>query len=239
MIGRTALKQKDFNMKNIKYTQIITALALIVFPMVAHCADGLGTGSRHIGAVQDWWLHCNGYYPNSTCLSDTELSKFKTICSNKIYKGDCKMIVDYVVAKTRSAEGKFFLTKGFVSQILNFSANKKYLNDLKKIWDQEEVNAFSFAMGVLPSCSLAGKKKLVFSKNLRPDLKELQKEFLKIYETLSSIPCPDVKNGFILVAIGKVHDSNDEFEVFTIDENKNFKIIRTALELGPFLGAAR
>lgn len=224
-------------MKNIKYAQIIIALTLSTSPMTAFSTDNFGYDTRHSGAVQDWWIQCNGYHANSTCLSDSEISKFKTICSNRIYKQDCKMIVDYVIAKTRASEGRYFLAKGFASQISNHSANKQYLTEIEKIWNESEINkANSFAVGILPSCSPADKNKLVFSKNLRPDIIKLKDEFLKIYESLISIPCSNSKNGFVLVTIGKVHDSNNEFEIFTIDENKKFKIIRTALAMGPFFG---
>ena len=200
------------------------------------------TGSAMVAnssPVHDWWVQCKGSYSESTCLSDTELSKFKTICSNKSFKADCNMVVEYTVAKNRAAEGKLFLTKGFASQVSSYSANKKYLTAIEKIWEQDSINSESFAVGILPSCNSAGAKKLVFGKNLRPQVKELQNQFLKIYETLASIPCPDQKSGFVLVAIGKVHDSKNEFEIFTLDENKNFKIINTSLGSGPFYSLAQ
>lgn len=192
--------------------------------------------NAHSITVREWWVQCKGNSDKSTCLTESELSKFKTICSNKSYKEDCKMVVDYVIARTRVAEAKALLLDGYTTQISNFSASKKYLNDIEKIWNQNNVESkFSFAVGVLPRCNMTAKKKLVFDKNLRSEVKEFQNTIIKIYESLMSLPCPDVKNGFVLVAIGKVIDSKNEFEIFTVDENKNFKIINSALGLGPFI----
>ena len=139
------------------------------------------------------------------------------------------------MAKTRIAEGKYFLKKGLESEASNFLINKSYSTEIEKIWDLEKVNtAHSFAVGILPSCEPKGKRNLIFSANLRPKVKELKDEFLKVYESLITIPCPDSKNGVVLLTIGKVHDSSSEFEVFTIDENQNIKVIRTAIGPSPF-----
>ena len=193
------------------------------------------TANAYSKTVREWWVQCKGSYTDSTCLSNVELSKFKTICSNKSYKEDCQMVVDYVMAKTRILEGKSFLIHGYTSQVSNFRINNRFLNDIEKIWDQDKVDsAFSYVTGILPSCNATGKKKLIFSKNLRSEVKEFQNEIFKIYESLASLPCPDIKSGFVLVTIGKVLDSNKEFEVYTIDEKKNFKVIYSVLGAGPF-----
>lgn len=127
------------------------------------------------------------------------------------------MVVDFVVAKTRLAEEKITLAK-----ILR---NENSLND-----DVSSKITSSFAVGEWPSCNPASKKKLFFGKNPRE-----KEELLKIYESLANMPCPAANNSnSVWVAIGKVHDSKDEFEVFTIEGNKNFKTIRTAIGAGPF-----
>ncbi len=186
--------------------------------------------------VHDWWRQCKGSDPESTCLSEQELSKFKTICSSKNLKDDCALVVDYVVAKNRIAEGRQLLLSGYASQKSHFVANKKYLMANEEVWTQDDFSHMhSFAAGVLPSCKSRSKNKLKIGKNLRPELKGSEKMFEKIYESLETLPCPENKDGFILVTIGKVKDSISDFEVFTLDEKKNFKVIQTGLSAGPFL----
>lgn len=189
----------------------------------------------HSETIREWWARCNEHEPKMTCLSESELSKFKTLCSNKNYKRDCQKVVDFVVARTRLFEAKSFLMTGHASQMSNFSLNKIYLTDAEKIWNNGSLDhAFSFAVGVLPSCDLTANNKLIFSKNLRSDVMEYQEDILSIYRSLIAEPCPDPKNGFVLVAVGKVTESKNEFEIFTIDEMKNIKILRSALKAGPF-----
>lgn len=189
----------------------------------------------HSESIREWWISCNGNDPNGTCLTDAELSKFKTLCSNGNYKKDCQKVVDYVVARTRLFEARSFLISGHTSQMNYFAGNQKYLYDVEKIWDQNSINSvFSFALGVLPGCDLSGKNKLLFSKNLRSEVREYQDDILSIYGTLSSKICPDAKDGFVLVAIGKITTLKNEFEIFTIDENKNIKVLRSSLGSDPF-----
>lgn len=195
----------------------------------------LATVNAKAGAVQDWWLQCNGNSTKSTCLTDFQLSKFKSICSNRELREECRQVVDYTIAQSRILQGKALLEIGRAAQVSHHSSNGNYLTAVEKIWDDSgESGKFSFAVGVLPSCNKTEKQKLAFSKNLRSSLRDQELEFLKIYEGLASIPCPSSKEGFVLVAIGRVHDSNDEFEIFTLDQNKNLKIIRTAIGAGPF-----
>lgn len=203
---------------------------ILLFFLVSSAAYGQSI------SVRNWWMSCKGSDPESTCLTDSELSKFKSICSSKSNKEDCRKVVDYTVAKIRIAEGKAFLLSGYVSQLTNFAINKKYLNESDKIWQEGSLEkGFSFAVGVLPSCNSPTHKKLVFGRNLRSELKDFRNQFIEIYESLASIPCPDSKSGFVLVTIGKVFDSHNEFEVFTVDEKKNFKIIHSAVGAGPFI----
>ena len=216
---------------------IVTTVLLTLVPETTLAEENSRHGSTHDSTVQVWWAQCNGDLATSTCLTDTELSKFKTICANKIYREECRLVVNYVLAKTRISEGKYFLNKGFESEASNYSINKSYITEIEKIWDLEKVNtAHSFAVGILPSCQPSGKKNLFFSTHLRPKVKELKAEFLKVYESLITIPCPDLKNGVVLVTIGKVNDSSSEFEVFTKDETQNIKILRTAVGPNPFAG---
>lgn len=185
--------------------------------------------------VRSWWVQCKGNDPESTCLSEAELSKFKTICSNRKLKEDCHSVVDYVIAKTRITEGRTILLNGYSSQLSNYTANKKYSVDIDKIWNPEIFNKMSsFAAGILPSCNLNSKQRLYFGKNLRPEIKDIQNQFLKLYASLASLPCPDNKNGFVLVTIGKVFNSVNEFEIFTVDEKKNIVVIQSGLGAGPF-----
>ncbi len=193
--------------------------------------------TAHVNAesVREWWVKCHGNDSQSTCLSEEELAKFKTICSHKSSREDCQKVIAYTMARTRISEGKAALLSGYASQVSNFSAKKKYLDDVEKIWDQDKIDSsVSFAVGLLPSCAVGSNKKLVFGKNPRPEFKQFQKQALQIYEALSAMPCPDIKNGFVLVTIGKVDDSNNQLEVFTIDEKKNFTVIHSALRAGIF-----
>lgn len=194
------------------------------------------TENVNAGAVQDWWIQCNGNSPDSTCLLDYQLSKFKTICSNRALREECRQVVDFTIAQSRMKAGKALLARGAANQAFNYSLNKKYLNVTEQIWDDySEDKKFSFVVSVLPSCNKGKENKLLLEKNLRPELQQMKNEFLQIYESLGSIPCPDAKEGFVLVAIGKVHDSSFGFEVFTINQKSDLSIIRTAISAGPFV----
>ena len=186
--------------------------------------------------VHDWWLQCKESLSESTCLSETELAKFKTICGSKNLKNDCQLVVEYVIAKNRISEGRNILLSGYVSQLSYFTIKKNYLVDTKDIWHRDVLEQLqSFAVGVLPSCNTKTISKLYFGKNLRPELIANQKQFEKIYESLAALPCSESKDGFVLVTIGKVNTSSNDLEVFTLDEKKNFKVIQTGLGAGPFL----
>lgn len=186
-------------------------------------------------SVREWWGSCNGIHLNSTCLNEDELAKFKTLCTNGNFKKDCQKVIDYVVAKTRMIEAKTFLTSGFSSQMKFYSENHRYSVEVEKIWSKETVeHAFSFVFGLFPSCDISGKGNLIFGKSLRADVLEFQSDIQKIYESLASQSCSDVRDGFVLVAIGKVTNSKNDFEVFTIDQKKNIKVIRSGLGLSPF-----
>lgn len=192
--------------------------------------------NAHSETVREWWVRCKGNYADGTCLSEAELSKFKTICSSKNYKDDCRMVVDFVVASARISEAKKILLSGHASQQLHYAQNKKYLMDPEKIWNQDtQSGAFSFAIGVLPSCNSAAEKTLVFGGNLRSEIRVFKKEIIKIYNSLLSLPCSDSKKGFVLVAIGKTNDLSNEYEVLTIDENRNYKVIHSTMGPGPFV----
>lgn len=186
------------------------------------------------GQIEDWWDECNGGSSSSTCLSESEVSKFKTLCQNEFNRDDCRQVVDYYVGKSRLPEAKILLMAGFDKQKEYFSTAKSYTTEVEKIWQPTKLNeAQSFAMGLLPSCNPKNKMSLLFSEKLRPQVAALKEEMQRVYEKLSNFPCPE--NGFALVAIGKVLDSASGFEIFTIDANKNFKTIRSTLAEGPFL----
>lgn len=190
-------------------------------------------------SVKEWWGKCSGNGQKNTCLSESELSKFKTICSNKIYKEDCQKVIDYSIARTRALEAKNLLLGGYENQLTLFTSANRYLNNSEKIWNKEVVDkAKSFVVGVLPKCNISKNKKLLFGENLRADVKADKEDILKVYSQLESLSCPDSKEGFVLVVIGKVFETLNDYEIFTIDEKKNLKIIRTSLGQGPFVSRA-
>lgn len=191
--------------------------------------------SAQANQVREWWLQCNGNSAESTCLSDSEISRFKMICSRKNLRHDCDSIIAYVIAQTRIQEARKVLLHGHAAQIEHYASYKKYSLEIEKVWNAKMLGSMtSFVAGFLPACLPSGKTKLHFSSKLRKEVRVLRSQIAKIHNSLSSMPCPDLKNGFMLVAIGKVVDSVDEFEVFVIDEKKNFRVFSTALGAGPF-----
>lgn len=215
---------------------MIAAFIFLSVHIAASADQSTELMSENISAVRAWWLQCDGDKPSSTCLTDSELAQFKKLCSDRDNKEDCKKVVNFSVAKTRIPEARYLLSKGFAAQVSNFKAFKEYKNEIEKIWSAEDKSnsANSFAVGLLPSCGSKQDNKLYFSSQLRPAVKKLKNEIVKVYENLASIPCPSSKTGFTLVAIGKIHDGSDEFEIYTIDENKTIKSLRTALPEDPF-----
>lgn len=215
--------------------QFLLCLTLVTLSQFAYCTSDTESIVGYSGEVEDWWNQCSNAKPESSCLTDSEISKFKTLCANENNHEDCDRVIDHQVAKARLSEAKKFLTSGVAAQKNYYASEKKYLSDIAKIWKEEAVHsARSFAVGLLPSCNSKESKKLLFGENLRPEVAERQKQLLYFYEKLSNIPCPDEKSGFVLVAIGSVHDSFGEVDIFTVDSNSNFKTIRTSLNSGPF-----
>ncbi|MEK6628679.1 MAG: hypothetical protein AABY53_08630 [Bdellovibrionota bacterium] len=186
-------------------------------------------------SVREWWEQCKGNTAKSSCLSDSELDAFKTICSNKVYKEDCNKVINYAVARTRVTEGKSLLLSGYDAQLSSFSERSRYLIEPEKIWVLDKVDKpYSFAVGIIPACGSASSKKLAFAKNLRQEVKDLQGVMLRVYESLATMPCTDSNKEFVLVTIGKVRDSSSEYEIYTVDEKRNLKVVQTALGRGPF-----
>lgn len=219
---------------NNKFLAAIVMLALIGISSTAFTQEQTPWGPRNSRPVQKWWYQCNKQGENA-CLTDEELSKFKFICADKTHREDCRAVVNYAVAKTRTSEGKTLLIKGFKTVLANYSNTKKFFDENQTIWDVEfENREGSFAVGILPSCKIPGDPGLIFGKNPRPEVQNLQNEFAKIYKSLEAIPCPNSENGFVLVAIGKVDDATGEFEVLSINENRVITTHRTTLMAGPF-----
>lgn len=213
---------------------MLVAVVILTVSVSAHSQERRPWVPRNAGPVQKWWHQCNKV-EGSTCLTDEELSKFKFICADKSYREDCRAVVNYAVAKARSSEGKSLLLKGSRAALSSYSNTESYLDDVPKIWDKELINREGyFAVGILPSCKISGKPGLIFGKNLRPEVQRLQNEFVKIYQSLASIPCPNLKTGFVLVAIGKVDDATGDFEVLSINEQKQITVHRTTLLASPF-----
>ena len=219
-----------------------TALIFLSFytfltPLAARCDTQFDTLKTLSSDIEQWWIACHGNSDSSTCLEDSEVSKFKTLCMSEINKADCQTVTDYAVAKSRLGEAKRLLLVGQTALRKAIANNKFYPEDASTIWDQSSISAAkSFAVGILPSCIKKNKKELLFGSNVRPEIDDFRDQMQKYYEELAIIPCPGGET--ILVVIGQIHDSKTAFDSYSISIDNKFKTIRSSLGASPFSSEA-